>query len=123
MSKKSIKPVVAAVGALFAASVTTTAMADTNPFGMQALDSGYMQVAGSHEGKCGSGKCGGEKKSEEAKCGAGKCGGEKKSEEAKCGAGKCGGEKTSEGKCGAGKCGGEKKSEGKCGSGKCGGSK
>jgi len=53
--------------------------------------------------KCGSSKCGGEKKST---CGSGKCGGEKKS--------KCGGEKKS-------KCGSEKKST--CGSGKCGGEK
>lgn len=43
-------------------------------------------AAFAEEGKCGAGKCGGEKKE---KAGAAKCGGEKK-EAAKCGAGKCG---------------------------------
>jgi uncharacterized low-complexity protein len=74
---------------------------DQSPFAMQDLGAGYM-VADSHEagrgekhnaeGKCGEGKCGGEKKREnEGKCGEGKCGGEKKIEkEGKCGEGKCG---------------------------------
>jgi uncharacterized low-complexity protein len=78
--------------------------ADQSPFAMQDLGTGYM-VADSHEatsgakheteGKCGEGKCGGEKKSKkEGKCGEGKCGGEKKSEkEGKCGEGKCGASK------------------------------
>ncbi|CAA6826408.1 MAG: FIG024746: hypothetical protein [uncultured Thiotrichaceae bacterium] len=57
----------------------------------------------SEEGKCGEGKCGGDKGKEEGKCGEGKCG-----------EGKCGGDKgKEEGKCGEGKCG-----EGKCGGGK-----
>jgi uncharacterized low-complexity protein len=113
------KPVAAVVGTAFVGSLvgTTVAVADDNPFEAVELDNGYM-LAGHHgdkEGKCGEGKCGGEKKAE-GKCGEGKCGGEKKAE-GKCGEGKCGGEKKAEGKCG-----GEKKAEGKCGEGKCGGS-
>lgn len=111
---KSIKPISAAVGAAFAGGLMLSgaATAAENPFGMTELQSGYMQVAGGHEGKCGAGKCGGNmSKSMEGKCGAGKCGGDmKKSMEGKCGAGKCGGDmkKSMEGKCGAGKCGGSK---------------
>jgi len=101
--KKSIS---IAMGATFAASMAATpiANADENPFGMQNLESGYLQVAEA-EGKCGEGKCGeGKKEKEEkdmeAKCGEGKCG-EKKPEPAKQMEGKCG-----EGKCGEGKNGG-----------------
>ena len=91
------------MGATFAAAMTASPVvsADANPFGMQNLESGYMHVA---EGKCGEGKCGGDKakekmsdKAKEAKCGEGKCGGDKakekmsdKAKEAKCGEGKCG---------------------------------
>jgi len=50
------------------------ASADANPFGMTELSSGY-QVA--MEGKCGEGKCGGDKADKEGKCGEGKCGGSK----------------------------------------------
>jgi uncharacterized low-complexity protein len=114
MAEKSIitKPVAAAVGVAFVSSmaVSTSAVAADNPFEATDLDEGYM-VADSHkgeEGKCGEGKCGGEK-GEEGKCG------EEKGEEGKCGEGKCGGEKAEEGKCGEGKCGGEKAEEGKCG--------
>ena len=46
-------------------------------------------------------------KAAEGKCGEGKCGGDKK-KEGKCGEGKCGGDKKKEGKCGEGKCGGNK---------------
>lgn len=119
MSKKSMKPVVAALGAAFAGSmlIAGSVNAAENPFGMTELSGGYMQIA---EGKCGGakpaeGKCGGSKPAE-GKCGAGKCGASMKSEsEGKCGAsakteseGKCGAPKTSEGKCGAGKCGGSR---------------
>ena len=107
MYKKTLKPVAAAVGALMAVGMTSAVSADTNPFDMQQLDSGYMQLAGGHEKKA------------EGKCGAGKCGHDKKAE-GKHGAGKCGHDKKAEGKCGAGKCGHEKKAEGKCGAGKCG---
>ena len=76
------KPVTAALGVAFVSSlaVSTTAVADDNPFAMADLDSGYL-LAGGHEGeegKCGEGKCGGEKAtSTEGKCGEGKCGGKK----------------------------------------------
>ena len=117
MSEKTLinRPVAAAVGVAFVSSmaVSATAMAAENPFEAAELDSGYM-LAGGHkgeEGKCGEGKCGGEKDAE------GSCGGEK-AEEGKCGEGKCGGEKGAEGSCG-----GEKAEEGKCGEGKCGGDK
>ncbi|UCE89927.1 MAG: hypothetical protein JSW10_03625 [Pseudomonadota bacterium] len=109
MAKSQMKTLSLALGTAFAASLAASnvALADAgqNPFGMSDLSSGYMQLAGK-EGKCGEGKCGGEKKSsKEGKCGEGKCGGEKSSKE-----GKCGGEKKSskEGKCGEGKCGGKK---------------
>ena len=46
-----------------------TATAADNPFGLSELGSGYMQLASSHEGKCGEGKCGGEKKAKEGSCG------------------------------------------------------
>ena len=111
MSKKTeLKPLAAAVGAALAASAFTipAANAESNPFEITTLSSGYM-VADSHkEGKCGEGKCG------EGKCGEGKA------EEGKCGEGKCGEGKAEEGKCGEGKCGEGKDAEGKCGEGKCG---
>ena len=104
------KSLTAAAGITFAATMSASpvANADTNPFGMQSLEGGYMQVA---EGKCGEGKCGEGKKAKEAKCGEGKCG------EGKCGEGK---KAEGEGKCGEGK---KAKEEGKCGEGKCGGKK
>ena len=96
MSEKS-KTVALAVGAALATSLAgvSVASADTSPFAMTTLSSGYMA---------------------DVQYGEGKCGGEKGDE------GKCGGEKGDEGKCGEGKCGGEKGEEGKCGEGKCGGS-
>ena len=100
-----------ALGTTFIAAMSASpvANADANPFGMQNLESGYMQVA---EGKCGEGKCGeGKMKKEQAK--EGKCG------EGKCGEGKMNKEQAKEGKCGEGKT----KKEGKCGEGKCGGKK
>ena len=61
-----------AAGAAIAASLTAgVANAAENPFGMQALDTGY-NVAMS-EGTCGEGKCGGNKGADE-KSGEGKCG-------------------------------------------------
>ncbi|MDZ7802924.1 hypothetical protein [Thiohalophilus sp.] len=120
-NRKSSKTLTLALGTAFAASmaasnVATAAEAGSNPFAMSELSSGYMQLADSHmEGKCGEGKCGGDK--------------DKAKKEGKCGEGKCGGDKDKakkEGKCGEGKCGGDKakaKKEGKCGEGKCGGSK
>ena len=93
-------------GAALAMSVSAGANAapDANPFGMQNLSGGYMQLA---EGKCGEGKCGG-KSEKEGKCGEGKCGEGKSKKEGKCGEGKCGeGKSKKEGKCGEGKCGGK----------------
>jgi uncharacterized low-complexity protein len=85
--KSTIKPLALAAGAAFITSLasTTVANAAENPFAMSELSSGYM-VADAAEGKCGEGKCGGEKKAtEEGKCGEGmkkegegKCGGDKK---------------------------------------------
>ncbi len=101
MSNTTLKKSLAvAMGATFAAAMAAApiANADSNPFGMSNLPSGYMQVAA--EGKCGEGK---DKK--EGKCGEGK---DKK--EGKCGEGKCGEGKAKEGKCGEGKA-----KEGKCG--------
>jgi uncharacterized low-complexity protein len=90
------KPVTAALGVAFVSSlaVSTSAVADDNPFAMADLDSGYLLADGheGEEGKCGEGKCG--EKGEEGSCG-------EKGEEGKCGEGKCGGdEKGEEGKCG-----------------------
>jgi uncharacterized low-complexity protein len=109
MKKSMKKPLAVAVGTTFVAAMAASpiANADTNPFGMQKLDSGYMQVA---EGKCG------ESKAKEAKCGEGKM--KKMKEEGKCGEGKCGEGKmkkmNEEGKCGEGKM----KKEAKCGGNK-----
>ena len=105
MKKNAVKPLSVAIGAAFITSLASAgaASASENPFGMTELSSGYM-VADAHEGKCGEGKCGGDKKKAEGKCGEGKCGGDKSKAEGKCG----GDKKKSEGKCGEGKCGGSK---------------
>jgi uncharacterized low-complexity protein len=103
----TLKPVTAAVGTAFVASLASTSFAgiQDNPFGAEELDRGYDLLArGETEGKCGEGKCG-EAKEAEGKCGEGKCG-EAKEAEGKCGEGKCGEAKDAEGKCGEGKCGG-----------------
>jgi len=152
-SKRNMKPLALAVGTALCGSIIalSSVQAETNPFGMADLSSGYM-VAGMKEGKCGEGKCGGSMKGKEGKCGMkmmdadgdGKItkeefmsGHEKMfsmkdkngdgvidASERKMMMGKCG-----EGKCGGmkgkeGKCGGDMKGkEGKCGEGKCGGKK
>jgi len=113
MSKKTtINTLSIAAGTAFIASLAMTNVANAaegaNPFAMNELSGGYMQLA---EGKCGEGKCGGKKAKSEGKCGEGKCGeGKKAKKEGKCGEGKCGeGKKDKkEGKCGEGKCGGKK---------------
>jgi uncharacterized low-complexity protein len=84
MTNKMIKPVSLAVGAAFLGSLAFGAHA-ANGTGMQATDlaQGYMLVGddkAKEEGKCGEGKCGGDKAKEE-----GKCGGDKAKEEGKCG--------------------------------------
>jgi len=124
MTKKSmlVNPVAAAVGVAFVSSLTvsTTAVADDNPFAAIDLDSGYL-LAGDEkdeEGKCGEGSCGGDK-GEEGSCGGdsgeeGSCGGDTAEE------GSCGGDTGEEGSCGGdtgeeGSCGGDTGEEGSCG--------
>ena len=113
-NKKSITTLSIAASTAFVASLAMGNVANAaegaNPFAMNELSGGYMQLA---EGKCGGSK------STEAKCGGkkteAKCGGSKAPSEGKCGEGKASSE---------GKCGGKeepKKVEGKCGEGKCGG--
>ena len=83
---KSNKTLSLALSAAFLASAAAPAVADVTPFQLNPLSSGYDVVSkGGHEGKCGEGKCGGEKGDSE-----GKCGGEKGDSEGKCGEGKCG---------------------------------
>ena len=95
MSKSTMKPLTALLGSAFLtamAQIPATQAAE-NPFATTELQTGY-KVASKAEGKCGEGKCGGEKKADgEGKCGEGKCGGDKKKSagEGKCGEGKCGG--------------------------------
>ena len=90
MAKSNSKSLAAAVGAAFltTASLAPFASAAENPFQMTELGSGY-QVADSHEGKCGEGKCGGEKgeKHKSKSEGEGKCGEKKDKADAE---GKCG---------------------------------
>ena len=77
MSKKlNLNPLTGAIGAALAVSALASSpvMADTNPFAVNELDSGYMVLAMA-EGKCGEGKCGeGKAEKAEGKCGEGKCG-------------------------------------------------
>jgi len=107
MSRKPTKPIATAIGAAFAGSILIAggANAAVNPFGLSELAGGYAQLAGSHvEGKCATGRCGGNAKMADGKCGTGKCGGNAEMAEGK----DRGGAKMAEGKCGAGKCGGAK---------------
>jgi uncharacterized low-complexity protein len=115
MLNLKMKPIAAAIGTVFVASLgaASTAQAgqpDTDLFAAQDLDRGYDLLAQA-EGKCGEGKCG------EGKCGEGDDGAddEDKDGEGKCGEGDGEGD-GDEDKDGEGKCG-----EGKCGEGKCGG--
>jgi len=130
MSKKSMKPISLAIGTAFVATlaagnVSAATDANENPFAMNDLSSGYMQLASGYgdaksdkEGKCGEGKCGEDKAGKK-----GECCDDKADKEGKCGEGKCGGKgemkKNMEGKCGGDKA----EKEGKCGEGKCGESK
>ena len=103
---KTQKTISLAIGGAFALSIAAaTVNAAENPFALKSLSSGY-QVADNHtkakDGKCGTGKCGANKKKTE-KAAEGKCSAEKAAE------GKCSAEKAAEGKCSA-----EKAHEGKC---------
>lgn len=114
MPSQSKKPIAAAVGTAFLASVALSplAAATENPFQLNPLEAGYsLAEKAEAEGKCGEGKCG-----EEGKCGgkaATKESGEAKQAEGKCGAGKGAAE---------GKCGAQQATESKAGEGKCGAS-
>ena len=110
MLNKKMKPITAAVGTAFVASLATASIANADsPFAAEELERGYDLLADAHggEGKCGEGKCGegaGDGADGEGKCGEGKCG-EGDDAEGKCGEGKCGEGDDAEGKCGEGKCG------------------
>jgi len=134
-NKKPMKTLSIAAGTAFVASLAMGNVANAaegaNPFAMNELSGGYMQLADNHMGKGMNmgkgmeGNCGGKKgmdknmpmgKGKEGKCGEGKCGGSKnmkKNMEGNCG-GKKGMDKNmpmgkgKEGKCGEGKCGGSK---------------
>lgn len=112
MSKKSMKPISLALGTAFVTSLAASNLSadtNTNPFAMNELSSGYMQLAdASNANKSDQeGKCGGKKTPQEGKCGEGKCG--SKSDMKQNMEGKCGGKKAEqEGKCGEGKCGSKK---------------
>ena len=101
---KLVNPVSAAVSIALVSflAVSTTAVADGNPFSTADLNVGY-QLAGEEGEKTAEGSCGGDK-GEEGKCGEGKCGSDKGEE------GSCGGDKGEEGSCG-----GDKGEEGSCG--------
>lgn len=90
MKKNTKSPLAAALGSAVISSLAMTAVhAEANPFGVQELSSGYMQVA---EMACGDGM-----KMEKPKTPEGACAGKKtekaaetKAKEAACGEGKCG---------------------------------
>ena len=84
MSKKTLKPVAAAIGTTFVISLAASPIvqAAENPFALNQLSSGYMVA---EEGNCG-----------DKKEGEGHCGAEKGEHE-----GNCGGKKEGEGKCGS----------------------
>ena len=88
--------IASSIGAVVIGSLASLNVnAATNPFGIQALESGYMVMAA--EGSCGADKSKDTSKDmKEGKCGEGKCGGDKAKEKMK-----------KEGKCGEGKCGGQ----------------
>jgi len=107
--KKFNKTVFVIGSSIIASSAAiSTANAESNPFAVSDLSSGYMNVAEAGQEAMG--------KMKEASCGEGKCGankaeaGMKKAAEAKCGANraKMDMKKAAEGKCGEGKCGTKK---------------
>ena len=89
---QKMKPIAAAVGTAFVATLATACSTDTasdTAVAAQELAECYdVAVKPEAEGRCGEGKCG-EGKDAEGKCGEGKCG-EGKDAEGKCGEGKCG---------------------------------
>jgi len=89
--KQCIKPAAALIGTLLAGTLLAvgSANAGENPFKTAQHQSAPMVLA-SNDGKCGEGKCSGEKKEAESKCSGEKkeaetkCSGEKKEKEGKC---------------------------------------
>ena len=97
-TKKSMAVV---IGSAFVASIAATSVnAAENPFVIKSLSSGYMvaEADKAKDGKCGTGKCGADKKAE------GSCGADKAKE------GSCNADKAKEGACNA-----DKAKEGSCG--------
>ena len=86
MNKKTTLTLAAGAAFVATTAFAPIASAADNPFGMAKLDSGYQLAAADDkkkDGKCGEGKCGGDKKptddkKKDGKCGEGKCGGTKK---------------------------------------------
>ena len=107
-----MKPISFALGTALVTSLAASNLsADTraNPFAMNELSGGYMQLADASSANKSDqeGKCGSKKTPQEGKCGEGKCG--SKSDMKQNMEGKCGGKKAEqEGKCGEGKCGSKK---------------
>jgi len=59
-----------ALAALFAASLSLSAQATENPFGMSdTVQDAQLAMSSKPDGKCGDGKCGGDKKKKDGKCG------------------------------------------------------
>ena len=109
---------VTAIGATFLAGFALPVLADSNPFSISPLATGYDLVSynKTEEGKCGEGQCGADhskhakddmkKCKEEGKCGEGKCGENEKCADAKPKLeSKPADGKVDEGKCGEGMCG------------------
>lgn len=96
-NKKSMAVVIG--GAFVASIAATTVNAAENPFALKSLSSGYMvaEADKARDGKCGTGKCGADKKAE------GACGADKAKE------GSCHADKAKEGSCHA-----DKAKEGSC---------
>ncbi|MDG6774661.1 twin-arginine translocation signal domain-containing protein [Thiomicrorhabdus sp. ZW0627] len=103
MSKQTRRDFLKLAGAATATTLSGSALASENPFGIKHLKEGYEQVAAAAEGNCGEGKCGASMgmpgmappepapkpvaKSEEGKCGGNAAPAPKpvKDEEGKCG--------------------------------------
>lgn len=91
--KTKLAPIAAALGTTFAISLMASPIANAaeNPFAMNELSSGYMQLADGHgEGGCGEGSCGEGEGEGEGSCGEGSCGEGKGEGEGSCGEGSCG---------------------------------
>lgn len=112
MKKSNKTPLAFAVGTALLGGLTSTSLqadtlfdANSNPFSLTELSSGYMQTAEANksegstkmsDGACGEGKCGAammggnEEKTSEGKCAGNKPMPKAKTSEVKCGEGKCG---------------------------------